>query len=173
MLESTAEVVGGEAKLPPKVDHPVEALHLVIAQVSKELEEHLTARGEPTQRFMQLQIDFERKLVSSVPEFIPVLEDDYTDEVEKTDVPNLPKHDEDGNQVFLNTVHEHFSKYRNARSSVILHAARSAMIRDLVQCWEELCHTYNKVYWSALQELVHERVSAACADKPDVTEIAM
>lgn len=74
--ESTAAVESEQAKLPAPVDHPVQDLHRTVERIGEVLKEHLTMRGDVTQRFLDLQVSFERELLASVAAFIPVLEKD-------------------------------------------------------------------------------------------------
>jgi hypothetical protein len=64
------------------------------------------------------------------------------------------------------------SRYRNARASVILHAARGALIREVVALWAERCQQYNKAYWDALHDLILTVVSEACEGMDEVADIA-
>lgn len=112
VLDATAKVAADTAALPAEIDHPVEELHLIIARIAKALEENLTARGDPTQTFMELQLGFERDLAASVPEFIPILKEDFTTDVELDTplAPGWPEHSEGCKQVFLGELYGYFSK---------------------------------------------------------------
>lgn len=98
--------------LPREIEHPVEELHSTIEAIQTALVDTITARGDPTARLLNIQIDFERELLRSVPQFVPVLQADWSEEL-VLEHPNwLPHqdHHEDDNKVFLDDIHAHFGK---------------------------------------------------------------
>ncbi|BEJ17136.1 hypothetical protein CspHIS471_0605370 [Cutaneotrichosporon sp. HIS471] len=160
--ESTTQVSVEEAALPPAVDHPVDDLHTTIERIAKALEEQTTEDGYVTQLFLDLQVEFERELVNSVASFIPVLEKDS---------PPIPEGEVGGRPIYLDEFQKLFAKHRNARSSVVLHAARAALIRGVVSRWGSRCHTYNKAYWAALDTLIENVVAEECEDREEIATI--
>ncbi|KLT46215.1 hypothetical protein CC85DRAFT_57399 [Cutaneotrichosporon oleaginosum] len=156
--ESTLEVNEQQALLPPPVEHPVDYLHGIIEAIAKALEEHLTDRGQPTQRFVDIQMEFERDL--RVTSFTPLLRKDAADEAPH------------GSGIYLDEVHALFAKYRNARASINMHAARAALLKDVVARWAGRCHEYNKAYWAELENLVGVITDEVCEGKDDLSQIA-
>lgn len=63
-------------------------------------------------------------------------------------------------------------RYRNARASITLQAARAALIREVVELWAGRCNEYNTAYWAALHELILSVVAEVCAGQDEVAEIA-
>lgn len=109
MAATTAAADG----LPQEIEHPIEELHSTIEALTSALIETITARGDPTAYLLNIQVDFERDLLRSVPQFVPVLQADWTDDLDlELERPTwLPQHDHaDSKKVFLDDIHALFGK---------------------------------------------------------------
>ncbi|ORY28523.1 P-loop containing nucleoside triphosphate hydrolase protein [Naematelia encephala] len=162
-----AEIQKLMSVLPPVETRPIGALHDLISHISSDLLEELDERAEHHDELLDLQMKLGKRLLSTVPSFMPFLEEDegICETMEPVWLESWMERESEAHRVYLDVVVDAVKSWTRARDGTRrTRNIRLDLIRRYVANWDKICEEHVTALWNTVDVAVDKVLKEKCGD---------